>query len=105
MQFKDFAPVMLACLAACSQEPDMQYTLYRTSVDMRTREQDETRREHVATFDANISGLTTSDIAKYNQANCEFSQELFNANQPHYRDTKIGAVKLRYWCEKGRYRG
>lgn len=57
------------------------YTLYRSSVTGPIR-------IHVATFDA-------ADGADYNRENCQVAQGLFEA-QP--------GVKVRYWCEKGRYR-
>jgi hypothetical protein len=45
-------------------------------------------RLHVASFD-------TADGEAYNRQNCEIARGLF-MNQ-------LG-VKVRYWCEKGRYR-
>jgi len=45
-------------------------------------------RIHVATFDSD-------DGDKYNEENCRMAMELFQ-KQP--------GVKVRYWCEKGRYR-
>ena len=73
------------------------YTLYRTGVDLTSGAHDETLRIHIATFDANQD-------SPYNQANCEFSTEYFNANQPHYRGSMYSAIKIKYWCEKGRFR-
>jgi hypothetical protein len=74
-----------------------EYTLYRTGVDLSAKVHDETLRIHVATFDS------TND-ANYNLANCEFAQELFNASQPHHRGNIYGSIKIKYWCEKGRFR-
>jgi predicted transcriptional regulator len=37
-------------------------------------------------------------------ANCEFAQELFSTNQPHYRGSMYSAIKIKYWCEKGRFK-
>jgi hypothetical protein len=45
-------------------------------------------RIHVATFDSN-------DGDEYNRENCQTTMDLFQS-QPN--------VKVRYWCEKGRYR-
>lgn len=45
-------------------------------------------RIHVATFDA-------AETEAYNSENCRIAAELFQ-QQPN--------VKVRYWCEKGRYR-
>jgi len=47
------------------------------------------KRLHVATFDAAGGG-------DYNRQNCGIAQELFQ-QQP--------GVKVRYWCEKGRFHG
>jgi hypothetical protein len=74
-----------------------EYILYRTGVDLISNAHDETLRIHVATFDA-------SQDFKYNHANCEFAQEYFNANQPHYRGSIYSTIKIKYWCEKGRFR-
>lgn len=67
---------------------DRVYTLYRNSV------LDQRMRIHIATFDAaEKSGIDTEN---YNQENCEIARGLFQ-NQ--------SGVKVRYWCELGRYRG
>jgi hypothetical protein len=42
--------------------------------------------------------------AKYNQANCDFAQVLFNERQPHGLGIPPGSIKAKYWCEKGEYR-
>lgn len=72
---------VLSLLGACDDWNGV-YTLYRNSV------MDENMRVHVATFDAN-------DGEKNNQGNCWIARDLF-ANQ--------GGVKVRYWCERGRFR-
>ncbi|TBA61132.1 hypothetical protein ELH52_18480 [Rhizobium ruizarguesonis] len=77
---------MLACLplvliASCNNDSS-EYTLYRNSV------LDENMRLHVASFDS-------SDGEAYNSENCQIAAGLFAA-QP--------GVKVRYWCEKGRFR-
>lgn len=61
---------------------DAIYTLYRNSM------LDITMRIHVATFDA-VAGQ------KYNIENCLVAADLFQY-QP--------GVKVRFWCEPGRYR-
>jgi hypothetical protein len=45
-------------------------------------------RMHIATFDA-------EEGEEYNRENCQIAQDLFQ-KQP--------GVKVRYWCEMGRYR-
>lgn len=88
---------MLVFISACVMDSSTEYTLYRTGVDLSANVHDETLRIHVATFDANQD-------ANYNLANCEFAQESFNTNQPHFRSGKIATIKIKYWCEKGRFR-
>jgi hypothetical protein len=73
------AMVCLAALTGCDGEA---YTLYRSSVIMPDG------RLHIATFDA-------ADGDRYNDENCRAAQTLFQA-QPD--------VKVRYWCEKGRFK-
>jgi len=82
------SPALIAWLAlatgACSvgsSDTDV-FTLYRNSVT------NENMRIHVATFDA-------AEKEEYNRGNCEQAQVLFQA-QP--------GVKVKFWCEKGRYR-
>lgn len=65
-------------LAGCNESP---YTLYRGSVTG-------PMRIHVATFDS-------ADGEEYNRENCQIAVDLFQ-RQP--------GVKVRYWCEKGRFR-
>ena len=73
--------IALPLLSACDQF-DTSYTLYRDSMAL------EKARIHVASFDA-------ADGAEYNAENCSIAQDLF-ASQP--------GVKVRYWCEKGRFK-
>ena len=92
----------LVLLAACSRESGNEYTLYRTGIDIPTQAHDETLRIHVATFDAD-------EDAKYNLANCEIAQKQFTSNQPHFRNyssntVAAGRMRVKYWCEKGRFR-
>jgi hypothetical protein len=79
-------PLTLAAglLAGCWEEDT--YTLYRSSPAPALGE---SARLHVATFDAAGGG-------DYNRQNCGIAQELFQ-QQP--------GVKVRYWCEKGRFHG
>ena len=76
-----FLIVGLSTLTACQDESAV-YTLYRTSPMVASL------RIHVATFDA-------TESADYNRENCQTAADLF-ASQP--------GVKVRYQCEKGRYR-
>jgi hypothetical protein len=79
------AAVCFVLTAGCDVQTDIYgraATLYRSSVS------DELARYHIATFDA-------TENAQYNWENCQIARELFLA-QP--------GVKVRYWCEKGRYR-
>lgn len=89
-------------LVACS-DGDSKYTLYRSGLNFANNQADISMRIHIATFDAN-EGLSNEDKTKYNQANCEFAQELFNLKQPHYSETGMGKVAMKYWCEKGGYK-
>lgn len=72
---------LLLGFSACDQHDE--YTLYRSSP------LDPNARIHIATFDA-------KDRNPYNQENCRIARELFQ-QQP--------GVTVRYWCEKGRFRG
>ena len=90
-----FLSLILIC--SCAVTSPTEYTLYRTGIDLPTKTHDETLRIHVATFDADQD-------ANYNLANCEFAQELFNTNQPHYRGGIYGSTKIKYWCEKGHFK-
>lgn len=93
----------LGLISSCAFSPGTEYTLYRTGLDLPSQTHDETLRIQVATFDARPLENNEDNI-KYNLSNCEFAQELFNANQPHYRSGKIAAIKIKYWCEKGRFK-
>ena len=88
-----FIACVVLILAACSAS-DNTYTLYREWLDIQSQEVDNSKRIHVATFDAAYD-------ATYNFANCRFAEELFNAKQPHKAHT---GKRIRYWCEKGRFR-
>jgi hypothetical protein len=70
-------------VAGCSGAADGDtYTLYRNSAVL------ENGRLHVASFDA-------ADGDRYNSENCKQALELFQA-QP--------GVKVKFWCEKGRFK-
>lgn len=71
----------VAVIAGCDSRTPT-HTLYRSSTATPNA------RIHVATFDS-------KDSDEYNRENCQFAMDLFQA-QP--------GVKVRYWCEKGRYR-
>ena len=102
-QTKMFVPLTVTCLflvflvTGCSSQNPSEYTLYRTGVDLRSNFHDETRRIYIATFSDN-------DF-RYNLANCEFAQELFAKAQPHYAGSIYAKIKIRYWCEKGSFKG
>lgn len=97
------ATLFLGLMSACTIAASAEYTLYRTGIDMPTQKHDENLRIHIATFDA-LPLKNVEDNAKYNLANCEFAQELFVANQPHYRGSIFSTMKIKYWCEKGRFK-
>jgi|UniRef100_UPI00404842D9 hypothetical protein len=71
-------PLVVLLLTACG---DNTYTLYRNSATSGG----ESRRMHVATFDA-------KDGEAYNMGNCQIAEELFQ-KQP--------GVTVKFWCEKG----
>lgn len=96
------ATIFLALVGTSALADGAEYTLYRTGIDMPTQSHDQTLRIHIATFDA-VPTKSIEDNAKYNHANCEFAQEQFNSNQPHYRGTAFSNIKIKYWCEKGRF--
>jgi hypothetical protein len=75
---------LLATVAGCSigSSEGHVFTLYRNSVT------DENMRIHVATFDA-------AEKEEYNRENCEQAQVLFQAQR---------GIKVKFWCEKGRFR-
>ncbi len=70
----------VVALMGCNIESDT-FTLYRSSVVG-------AERIHVASFD-------TKDGTEYNEANCRLAGDLFQ-QQP--------GVKVRFWCEKGRFK-
>jgi hypothetical protein len=63
-------------------------TLYRNSAVDGEAVETNLMRIHIATFD-------TADGDSYNWENCQIAQSLFQA-QP--------GVRVKFWCEKGRYR-
>ena len=100
---KLIAALSLGLVSSCTIAVSAEYTLYRTGIDMPTQKHDESLRIHIATFDA-LPLENGQDNAKYNLANCEFAQELFITNQSHYRGSIYSAIKIKYWCEKGRFK-
>jgi hypothetical protein len=70
----------VACSAGSSDTDT--FTLYRNSVT------EENMRIHVAIFDA-------AEKEEYNRGNCEQAQVLFEGQ---------AGVKVKFWCEKGRFR-
>jgi hypothetical protein len=76
------AIILLHTALAFAQAEKMTFTLYRTSPV------DASMRLHVATFDA-------MENENYNRENCLLAANLFAA-QP--------GVRVRYFCEKGRFR-
>ena len=105
---KLIAILSLGLITSCAISDSAEYTLYRTGIDMLTQKHDESLRIHVATFDA-IPLKNVDDNAKFNLANCELAQEVFTSSQPHFRDYRsnavsAGSIKVKYWCEKGRFK-
>ena len=105
---KLIAVLSLGLTCSCAIADSAEYTLYRTGIDIPTKKHDESLRIHIATFDA-LPLKNNEDNAKYNLANCEFAQELFTSSQPHFRSYRsntvaAGSIKVRYWCEKGRFK-
>ena len=75
--------IFLLGLSACGDH-STNYTLYRNSRDYPQM------RIHVGSFDA---AYQDSD---YNRENCNIAADLFQAQR---------GVKVKYWCEKGDFRG
>ena len=93
----------LGFIASCATGDNAKYTLYRTGIDIPTQKHDELLRIHVSTFDASPLH-TVEDNAKYNLANCEIAQQIFNASQPHTQGSVHSTINIKYWCEKGQYK-
>ena len=100
---KLIAALFLALIGSCTIADSTEYTLYRTGIDIPTQKHNESLRIPIATFDA-LPLRSIEDNTKYNLANCEFAQELFAANQPHYRGSIYSTIMIKYWCEKGRFK-
>jgi hypothetical protein len=100
---KLIAALSLGLIGSCAIADSTEYALYRTGIDIPTQKHDESLRIPIATFDA-LPLRSIEDNAKYNLANCEFAQELFAANQPHYHGSIYSAIKIKYWCEKGGFK-
>ena len=95
---------IVAVTTGCSGAHEDEYTLYRTGWDVAQNTADESLRVYLASFRATREMAPAIEPAKYNQANCEFAQVLFSAQQPHGLGIPLGSIKARYWCEKGSYR-
>ncbi len=93
----------LGFITSCATGDNAKYTLYRTGIDISTQKHDELLRIHVSTFDASPLH-TIEDNAKYNLANCEIAQQIFNASQPHILGSVHSTINIKYWCEKGQYK-
>lgn len=100
---KLIAVLFLGLTCSCAIADSAEHTLYRTGIDIPTQKHDENLRIHIATFDA-LPLKSIEDNDKYNLANCEFAQEMFAANQPHYRGSIYSTIKIKYWCENGRFK-
>lgn len=94
---------VLLVLVSGSAVAANEYTLYRSGIDVAAHKRDETLRIHIATFDA-VAHKDAIGNEQYNRENCDFTQAFFNDNQPHFRGSSISDIKIRYWCEKGRFR-
>lgn len=97
---------LCACLTACNDD-DTTYTLYRTGTDLTAPDiasirVDEALRIHVASFNADKGDDTAS--RSENAKNCEIAAQLFNHRQPFYDSETFSHIRLRYWCEKGKYK-
>jgi hypothetical protein len=97
------AIVMLLGLVSGSAIAAAEYTLYRSGIDVMANARDDSMRIHIGTFDA-TPFKDVIDNDKYNRANCDFAQAFFTDSQPHFQGSIIGHIKIRYWCEKGRYK-
>ncbi len=80
-------------IASCAAATSPPYTLYRNS------SLDPAARIHWASFDAADNGGGSGD---YNRQNCEMAVDLLRAN---LRALNGDEEPVRFWCEKGGYRG
>lgn len=81
------------CVAACSQEEQKTYTIYRNSP------LDSNMRIHFATFDARDKGVVGQP--GFNQENCDMTVALLNENVGRLNG---GRHPAKFWCEKGTFR-
>lgn len=87
--------VFLAALGACSEKAMVEsevYTLYSTNYPQ----------------SSSHSGVATFDLSTelFNRAMCEEAADLYTQDFEKLRaSTRYdGTTKMRYWCEKGRYK-
>ena len=85
--------VIVICLIAYRyyRIDDATFALYRNSLVING----ETWRLHIATFDTRSSFFVDERDSYYNKENCDLVASLFQNQQD---------VKIKFWCEKGRYR-
>ena len=95
--------LMLLAVVSSSAIAASEYTLYRSGIDVMVHRRDDSLRIHIATFDA-VPFKDAVDNEKYNRANCDFAQGSFTDLQPHFQGSSMADIKIKYWCEKGRFR-
>ncbi len=102
MKMKRLATLILPLtLVGCDNKTsdDHIFTLYTSY---------ESKRLHVATFDATPNSLNGSSLDKKwlelfgedNAKDCNKAASMFQKDL----DSKLKATDIKYWCEKGRYR-
>jgi hypothetical protein len=90
-----FSLALIVALGACSEKgaPDSEvYTLYSTNYPQ----------------SSSNSGVATFDLSTelFNRAMCEEAADLYTQDFEKLRASSRydGTTKMRYWCEKGRYK-
>ena len=95
-----FMFTLAVTLVGCDKPSDEHiFTLYRSY---------ESKRLHIATFDATPNSLNGSSLDKKwlelfgedNSQDCNKAAALFQKDL----ESKLKATDVKYWCEKGRYR-
>ena len=74
---RGFVVIFIGLFTSCAFSDGVEYTLYRSGMDVPMQTHDETLRIHVATVDALLL-KGTDNKAKYNRANCEFAQTVYH---------------------------
>jgi hypothetical protein len=82
---------LILAFSGCARRDEGVYTLYRTL-------DNEYMRVHVATFDANQ--VDAAEREKFNSQTCQAVADMFTAELKRGR---MG-LKVKFWCEKGRFR-